>query len=152
MKIQIVVFLFALLIASPVFAQSSATPVVPGYLGTNGCVGTPPTCYAQDAVPKNSAAAESNHVFKAASGTLFGLSVTSGNVAGYVLIFNATSAPADGAVTPVACYVLPANQTIGIAFTPFPLRMSTGITAVFSSTGCFTKTASATAFFLGEVM
>lgn len=153
MKKKTILSLLSLaLLACPLQATAqTATPVVPGYQTATGCPGSVTPCYSQAAVPKNSAAAESSHVFKATAGTLFGLSVTSGASAGYVLVFNATSAPADGAVTPVACYQLPASQTIGIAFTPFPLAMSTGITAVFSTTGCFTKTASATAFFLGEI-
>lgn len=136
----------------PAYAAGTQQQIVPGYQATTGCPGGSTFCWAPAATPANSAAAESNHVFKASAGTLFGLSVTSGASAGYVLVFNATTAPADGAVTPVACYALAANQTLGIAFTPFPLAMSTGITAVFSTgANCFTKTASASAFFLGEV-
>ena len=150
---RLLLILLLSLLSCPVFAQTStAIQVLPGYLGTTGCHGSFANCYQFAAIPQNSAAAESSHVFKASAGTLFGLSVTSGASAGYVLIFNATTAPADGAVTPVACYAIAANTTLGIAFTPFPLALSTGITAVFSTTGCFTKTASATSFFLGEIL
>jgi len=68
------------------------------------------------------------------------------------MVFDATSAPADGAVTPKECAVAPANATTFIDYGGGPPEsFATGITAVFSSTGCFTKTASATAFFHGTV-
>lgn len=100
-----------------------------------------------------SASVESNHVLKASAGTLYGLDVTTGAAAGYVMLFNATSAPGDGAVTPIKAWVVSANSSLGISYIPGPpLAFSTGITAVFSTTGPFTKTASATAFFSGEVV
>lgn len=99
-----------------------------------------------------SAAAESNHVLKGSAGNLYGVYVTTGATAGYLLVFNATSAPVDGAVTPSECLWAPANSTTFLNFNPGPPAIfSTGITAVFSSTGCFTKTASATAYFAGSV-
>lgn len=78
---------------------------------------------------------------------LEGFSVTSGASAGYVLVFNTAGAPVDGAVTPKQCYVLAANSTLDKVFYPRPFNMTAvGVTIVFSTTGCFTKTASATAF------
>ncbi len=100
--------------------------------------------------PVVSGAAESNHVFKASAGNLYAYQVTTGAAAGYVLIFDATSAPADGAVTPKKCVAVAANSTVGVGMNP-PEAYATGITAVFSTTGCFTKTASATATFSGDV-
>lgn len=98
--------------------------------------------------PSVTSAAASNLVIKASAGNLYSLVTTTGAVGGYVMTFNATSAPADGAVTPVECVVISSYSTVGIDFGNGPPdRYSTGITAVFSSTGCFTKTASATAFF-----
>lgn len=101
-------------------------------------------------VPVVSTAAEASKVFKASAGNLYAYQVTTGAAAGYVMIFNATSAPADGAVTPVKCVAVPAGATVGVSVNP-PEAFSTGITAVFSTTGCFTKTASATAMFSGDV-
>lgn len=99
-----------------------------------------------------SGSAESNHVLKGSAGNLYGVYVTTGATAGFLMIFNATSAPSDGAVTPIECVQAPANQTTAINYNPGPPSIfSIGITAVFSSTGCFTKTASATAFFHGAV-
>lgn len=107
-----------------------------------------------------SAAAESSHVFCNAAGTggaqkapcfIRSLYVTTGAASGYLMVFNATSAPADGAVTPAACIVVPANNTAHIDFGETTQAFMAGLVAVFSTTGCFTKTASATAYFSGRV-
>lgn len=76
---------------------------------------------------------------------LHGINVTSGASAGYVMLFDAAAVPADGTVTPARCLPLAANTGIERTF-PTPLRIANGITVVFSTTGCFTKTVSATAF------
>jgi hypothetical protein len=137
------------LLAFPAWAQTP-TQIVPGYQTTGGCKGFSP-CWASTSSPINSASAEGSHIFKTTSGNLFGFSVTTGATAGYVLVFNSATVPADGAVTPVACYVAPASNTLGVAFTPVPLTLSNGIVLVFSTSGCFTKTISATSFFLAEI-
>lgn len=102
--------------------------------------------------PVVSTAVESSHVFKSSAGSLIDAYVTVGASAGFLMIFNAVSAPADGAVTPQDCVPVSAAGTQSI-FTSgaAPEGFTTGITAVFSTTGCFTKTASATAFFHGRV-
>lgn len=100
------------------------------------------------ATPVVSTAAEGSRVLKASPGNLYALYVTSGASAGYLMTFNATTAPADGAVTPINCVVIPTATTLALSWAPQPPeRYSTGITAVFSTTGCFTKTVSNTAFF-----
>ena len=98
-----------------------------------------------------SATAEGSHVLKSSQGYLNGFSATSGASAGYVLIFDATSAPADGTVTPKFCYYVPANNTTGASWISYPAPFSNGIVIVFSTTGCFTKTISNTAFFSAQV-
>jgi hypothetical protein len=103
--------------------------------------------YEPGITPVVSGAAEASHLIKAAPGNLYSLYVTTGATAGYVMTFNANAAPADGAVSPVECVVAPANSTISISFNGPPDIYSAGIVAVFSSTGCFIKTASPTAFF-----
>lgn len=100
-----------------------------------------------------SGSAEGSHVIKASAGALYGFSVTTGASAGVVQILNATSAPVDGAITPIKCYDVAANSTVSASWEPIPLWFSTGITIVFSTgTACFTKAASATAFISGDVM
>lgn len=84
-------------------------------------------------------------VVKATPGNLYDFNVTVGASAGFIMVFNATAAPADGVVTPA--FVIPVAANAGVAFTfPYPRRFGTGITIVFSTTGPFTKTISATAF------
>jgi hypothetical protein len=157
------IFLLAalvLLISASAFAQTAVAPCVPtqsAFGGTN-CVPVtstnlfPVTTSMGSAVtPIVSSALESGHVLKAAAGSLLGLTVTTSSAAGYMLLFNATSVPGDGAVTPTSCYSVPAGSTVGVYFGSAPLNLSTGISVAFSTTGCFTKTASATAFFSGEV-
>ena len=99
-----------------------------------------------------SAAAEGSHVLKGSAGNLYGVVVTTGATGGYLMVFNATSAPADGAVTPQACIQAPANSATALSFGGRPPSIySTGISVAFSTTGCFTKTVSATAYFSGDV-
>lgn len=120
---------------------------------TNGVVITPSSAAAVGIVPVVSTAAESNHVLKASAGNLYGLTAAIGATSGYVMIFDATSAPVDGAVTPKYCFPVNSNGTnggIAVGWKSPPAAFATGITAVFSSTGCFTKTASATASFFAQ--
>ena len=104
--------------------------------------------------PIVSAAAESNHVFKTSAGNLYGLSVTIGATSGYVLLFDATSLPANGVVTPISCYPITSNGTNGllaVSWGSIPAAFAIGLVAGFSTTGCFTLTASATATFSAQV-
>lgn len=84
-------------------------------------------------------------VAKASAGNFYGANLTTGGSAGFFLLFDSTSVPADGAVTPARCYTVAANATLAVSANP-PIRLATGITMVFSTTGCFNKTISATAF------
>lgn len=103
--------------------------------------------------PVVSGAAEGSKVLKSSAGNLYALTVSVGATSGYVMIFDATSAPSDGAVTPKWCVPVSSNGTNGFVAAEWgvPWRFATGITAVFSTTGCFTKTVSATASFFGAV-
>jgi hypothetical protein len=68
----------------------------------------------------------------------------------WVLLFNATSLPANGAITPFKCYAMPAATTVFSAAFPSPVTLSTGTTIGVSTTGCFTQTASIHAFISGD--
>lgn len=98
-----------------------------------------------------STAAESNRVFKASAGNLYNITATIGATSGYLMLFDATSLPSNGAVTPLYCVPVNSNGTNGYVAVEWtmPKRFGTGITAGFSTTGCFTLTASATAAFFG---
>jgi hypothetical protein len=94
----------------------------------------------------SSTAVESSHVICAAGCSFYGGQVTTGGTAGYAMLINATTAPSNGAVTPALCQQIAANSTVNLA-PAAPVSFSTGLVALFSSTGCFTLTLSATAFF-----
>lgn len=116
----------ALLIPTPVVAQSLShtvrTPAVAGAL-----------------------------IVKAGTVYLAGLNVTSGASAGYVMLFDAADVPADGAVAPLRCLPIAANTGLDVNWRGAPVYLQQGAVVVFSTTGCFTKTASATAFIAGDI-
>lgn len=100
------------------------------------------------ATPVVSPAVEGSRVLKDGPGALISLYVVSGASAGFLLTFNSRSVPTDGAVTPINCIPVAANSYQFLNFAPQPPEFySAGVIAVFSTTGCFTKTISATAFF-----
>lgn len=75
---------------------------------------------------------------------------TLSGAAWWVMIYNATSAPADGSVTPIKCVAAPSGTTsLNGAFTS-PPAFATGVVIGVSTTGCFTKTASTHAFISGD--
>lgn len=90
------------------------------------------------------AALSSSLVAAGAAANLYGFNATTTSTGGYFMIFNTTSVPGDGAVVPVKVYAVGANSSIEVAYN-VPVRFSGGIVMVFSTTGPFTKTASATA-------
>lgn len=103
----------------------------------------------------STSALAANLVAKGSAGNLVDLEVSADATLAaadwWIMVFDATSAPADGAVTPVKCYYMPATTTTFFTgFTGFP-KFNTGITISISTTGCFTKTASTHAFISGNV-
>jgi len=97
-----------------------------------------------------STAAESSRVVCNAACVSYGFNVNSGASAVWVMVFDATSAPSDGASqTPVKLYQVAANSTLSVGYEG--LRFNTGMTLVCSTTGPFTKTASATCTFSGDI-
>ena len=118
--------------------------------GRQYVVENPSTVAAAGIVPVATTAVASSLVLKASAGNLYGVNCVAGASAGYLMLFNSTTAPADGAVTPLKVMPIAANAGMAMSF-EIPVRFSTGCTAVFSTTGPFTKTASATAFISGEI-
>lgn len=124
---------------------ASMTPVL--------TVTSPSSLAASGIATVKSASLESNHVIKNSPGNFYGGIITTGAVQGWLLLFNGTSAPsaAGAAIAPEKCIYAPANSTIGVDYRSGPpLYFSTGIVMVFSSSGCLTNTASATAFISGD--
>lgn len=143
---------------SGVLTQGAVTTNPPSYttaqtsalsLGTNGALRVD-TTGALGLTTVQTGAVAANLVVCGSACTLFGFNVTTGASAGYVLVFNATAAPSDGAVTPVWCMPVAANAGIDINWRGAPRRMSTGAAISFSTTGCFSKTASVTAFIAAD--
>lgn len=93
--------------------------------------------------PIVSSVAEATHVLKVSSGNLYSTYATNlTSTAGFLVIVNATSAPADGAIVPLDWCILPANGSCAISYGPAPPDFyGTGITAVLTSAVTpFTKT------------
>lgn len=89
----------------------------------------------------------SNLVAKAYPGFLYGFVGTTGSTAGCFFVFDATSLPGNGSVTPALAPIeAGANTTVALSFAPSPpAYFSTGIVIGFSSTCGLTLTASSTA-------
>lgn len=123
--------------------------------GSTNAVTMKPTATAGAGItPVSSTAAESNKVLKAGAGNFYSAYITTGAAAGYFMIANSPTAPTAGgaAIAPVHCIQVAANSSASISTRGGPPDVfANGITAVFSTTGCFTNTASATAFFSGDV-
>jgi len=119
---------------------------------TNGVAIAPSAAAGIGITPVVSAAAEASHVLKASAGNLYGVYATNLTAtAGFLVVLNATSAPADGAITPLACVPLPANSFGSINYAPGPPAVyATGIVAVVTSAAtCFTKTTGTITAFIG---
>lgn len=90
-------------------------------------------------------------IVKASAGNLYGWNICTGGSAGYLMIFDSATVPADGAVAPKIVQVIAANSSIERDRT-VPIRFANGIVMVFSTTGPFAKTISATAFLAGDAV
>jgi len=142
---------------NPVVAGCVYTATSPAYAtgqqanlrcNTNGALITenyPATGANYGVAPTVSGAVTAGFAAKSSSGNVYHLDVVAGATALYIMLLNATSVPADGAVTPLWCMPIAANSGFHQTFNP-PLYFFTGVTAVASTTGCYNKTASATAF------
>lgn len=96
-----------------------------------------------------STAAEASHVIKSGAGNLYSLQANS-SASGYVMLFDATSLPADGAVTPLLA--LPVSTFLSMSWGGLPpAHFSTGIVAACSSTGPFTLTSASVCNFTWQV-
>lgn len=140
------------------YGTSPGAVLVPGVnafiTNTVATTNTPSAASGAALTPVSSSALAANTVIKASAGNLYSFEVsadsTLSGAAWWIMIYNATSAPVDGAVTPLKCYAMSSGTTsYGAAF-PTPAAFSTGITIGVSTTGCFTKTASTHAFISGD--
>ncbi|CAN2533392.1 hypothetical+protein [Methylocapsa aurea] len=107
---------------------------------------TPAAAQLYGLTPVVSAGAVDHLIAKAAPGTALKISATNfSSTAGFLVGYNATSNPSDGALTAslvIDCVALPANGTAIIDNQPGPgTNYSAGIVVVLTSaTSCYTKT------------
>lgn len=134
-------------------ADLNATVVGTGTFATQNTPQTSATT-AVAATHIQTAALAANLVVKASAGNLYGFNVSATSTlsaaAWWLIAYDATSAPADGAVTPVLCYAVPLGTTSINGTLNVPVAFATGITLGVSTTGCFTKTASTQAFIAAD--
>ena len=97
------------------------------------------------------ATAAASLVAKATGGQLYAFSGTAGASAGYFLIFDATSAPSNGTVTPKFCYPVAIGGNFDKSWGAYPVPFQNGIVIEFSTTGCFSATSSSTAFITAQI-
>lgn len=121
-----------------------------GDTGAALVVNNPTATAASGLAPSPNASATGTNILKASAGNLYGVEVTTGGTAGFLMVLDSTTVPADGAVVPKYCKVVAANSSAELSWTAGPpATFASGITIVFSSTGCFNKTLSATAYITG---
>ena len=167
-RIALLALALAGLAAAPAFAQSTATPVVTGYLTTSGCAYGQTTCFVQFGAGGGAVTVTPNPsthvqcavlctslVVKAATGTLQSFAVSADatlqGAAWWLLVYDATTKPTDGTVTPAKCYAYPTGTaSAGGTLTESGVTFATGITMAVSTTGCFTSTSSTHAFLAGD--
>lgn len=125
-----------------------AASTAPVSTDTSAVVALPPSA------PLSTSSIASNLIIKGSPGNLYSLQAsadsTLSGAAWWLMLYDATTAPGDGAITPLKCFAFQSGTTlVGLAF-PTPVSFATGIVAGVSTTGCFTKTASAHAFISGD--
>lgn len=107
-----------------------------------------------------SPAASSNFLFNSPNKALASLTVVAGASAGFVLVLDAASLPANGALTSCTsaatarpclmwCVPVAANGWVDRQWNS-PMSFATGVLVAFSTTGCSALTASATAQMFGQ--
>ena len=129
-------------------SNDSSVIVSGGTVTLSGIVATQPI--ARTSVASSALAA--NLVVTNAAGNLYSFTVSADSTLYasdyFVMAYDATSAPADGAVTPKLCYqVASGTRSVSASF-PNPVAFTAGIVLGVSTTGCFTKTASTHAAFI----
>lgn len=136
------------------FAVQATLPTTATIAAGNAVVPAPSAEAGAGLSTVSSSALAANTVIKASAGNLYSFNVsadsTLSGAAWWIMIYNATSAPVDGAVTPAKCYAVPSGATSYNAAFPVPVAFATGIVIGVSTTGCFTKTASTHAFISGD--
>jgi hypothetical protein len=111
---------------------------------------------------KSSTALESSHAYCSAGCNFYGGEVVSTSISGWAMLIDGTAAPSAGALVgcgdtahATGCVakwwpIQTGPSVLGIAPGIVPIALTNGAVLIFSSTGPFVNTASATAVFSGE--
>lgn len=163
--IRVLSVLLVLALAAPALAQiqgggsgsgggAVTLPTTPTIAAGNGVVPAPSSEALAGLSTVACSALCANQIIKGSAGNIYSFNVsadaTLSGAAWWIMIYNATTAPGDGTVTPAKCYAMPSGTTSYSAAFPVPVALGTGITIGVSTTGCFTKTASTYAFISGD--
>ncbi len=130
-------------LAMPAAAQNRATAAQPVYpVVTSRQIGPAPVV---------STVIEAAHVLSAVPTNFYGVDGSVFAANGYLMVLNLAAVPASAAtVAPLVCLQLTAAGPFAYRV-PWPVTGTTGIVVAYSSTGCFTYTPLAQAFFSGWV-
>jgi len=125
---------------------------------TNGIVNNPTTASGSALTGVTCGSAASSCVLKASPGNFYGVYAECTSAC-WLMVFNSTSAPSNGATTAgtasgnlVECVDVPASSARSITYAVLPVNYSVGITVAISSTACATLTLSTVGFIRGTVM
>lgn len=115
---------------------------------TNGTyVVATPTAAAANSIASQTVAAATSNVLKNSAGNVYSLNLVNSTAAGFVVLYDATAAPASGTALTTGlvryCFPVAASQGFDKVFS-IPMQMTVGAVELFS-TSCTTYTAVATA-------
>lgn len=135
--------------------QQSSHCVKPDSAGNTPVTLAPSAASSNGVASVHATAAVTSKVIKASAGNWYDAYVATGAVAGYAIALDAASDPGNGALTGstvIGCQQVQANSQVGWAVNGAPpVPVTNGLVIVFSTTGCFTETQSATAYISGRV-
>lgn len=133
---------------STIFVQPPNSTPIPGLADITGrlYVYADPSGAALATTLYTSAALEGSKVLSVVPAVLSGVVVTTSTTAVYLMVWNQTTVPADGAVTPALCFYIPSSPS-SVAYA-LAFRGSVGISMAASTTGCYAKAVSATVTFM----
>lgn len=138
---------------------ASVNGAIPAGTNTIGnVVNVPTSASGQTTTNVTCGSAVSSCVLKASAGNLYGVYANCTSAC-WLMVFNATSLPANGATTAgsasgnlVECVPVAAGDVRPLVYSLFPRAFSVGITVAISSTACATLTASTVGFVSGSVL
>lgn len=159
-SISAAAFVHAADAGAPVTVCSATIPNTAGHCAnvTGGAVSISPAPTADPAaaVAENAApAAASSYVLKASGGNAYSVAaVNFTGTAGFLVVLDASSVPADGPIAPIGCAPLAGSSPASLAWgqgSP-PVHFTNGLVAVLTSGAtCYTKTTGAiTGFISGQ--